>query len=83
LHGCGLCSPRAEGRSAVRVVRVRGFDLVAEVVDDAFALHLQRWRQQALVDCGSGRNHIRIAYTQPRARLEEAVARLRPVLATG
>ncbi len=32
---------------------------------------------------GSGRNHIRIAYTQPRARLEEAVARLRPVLATG
>ncbi len=29
---------------------------------------------------GSGRDHIRIAYTQPRARLEEAVARLRPVL---
>ncbi|MBS0002186.1 MAG: aminotransferase class I/II-fold pyridoxal phosphate-dependent enzyme [Thioalkalivibrio sp.] len=30
---------------------------------------------------GSGRDHIRIAYTQPRERLEEAVARLRPVLA--
>jgi aspartate/methionine/tyrosine aminotransferase len=30
---------------------------------------------------GSGRDHIRIAYTQPRARLEEAVARLQPVLA--
>jgi aspartate/methionine/tyrosine aminotransferase len=30
---------------------------------------------------GSGRDHIRIAYTQPRQRLEEAVARLRPVLA--
>jgi aspartate/methionine/tyrosine aminotransferase len=29
---------------------------------------------------GSGRDHIRIAYTQPRERLEEAVARLRPVL---
>lgn len=27
-----------------------------------------------------GRGHLRIAYTQPRARLEEAVARLRPVL---
>jgi aspartate/methionine/tyrosine aminotransferase len=30
---------------------------------------------------GSGRDHIRIAYTQPRERLEEAVARLRRVLA--
>ncbi len=30
----------------------------------------------------SGRNHIRIAYTQPRERLEEAVARLRRVLMT-
>lgn len=28
----------------------------------------------------SGRNHIRIAYTQPRERLEEAVARLRCLL---
>lgn len=27
-----------------------------------------------------GRDHIRIAYTQPRDRLEEAVSRLRPVL---